>query len=113
MSGAEKLLITCVLYRGGGIEVLKALRKRGIDTANLHHARGSAIGDPADRTGLPASFAKEIVTVTVDADRADELFEFIFDTAQIDRPHGGFLYMQKIRHLSPYALPNVPEEPAA
>jgi nitrogen regulatory protein PII len=97
-------LITCVLYRKGGLAVLDALRKRGIESAALWHARGSAIGDPVGKNGLPVSFEKEIVVVAVPAQDADEIFEFIFETAEIDRPYGGLLYMEPLRRATSFVL---------
>ena len=106
-------LITCVLYRKGALEVVRALHGRGIDSAAMWHARGSAIGDPVKRNGLPVSFEKEIVVVEVPASLADEIFEFIFETAGIDRPHGGLLYMESLHRGTHYTLGDTPPEGAA
>lgn len=105
--------ITCILYKGGGLQVLEALHKRGVNAASLHHARGSAIGDPAGRNGIPEIFEKEILTVVVSAEEADEIFDFVFEAAKIDRPHGGFLYMERLQLSVPFVLPSVPEEKSA
>lgn len=107
---SKNKFITCILYHKGGTEVLRALHKRGINSVSLHQARGSAIGDPVGRDGLPVSFEKDILTVIVPAEIADEIFEFIFDTAAIDRPYGGFLYMGFLHRSSEYCLENLPEE---
>ena len=109
----EAMLITCVLYKGGGIEVIKALHERGLNSASLHHARGSAIGDQVGKGGLPTHFEKEVVSVVVSQAQSDEIFEFIFDVAQIDRPHGGFLFMERLQRAVPYSLPNLPKEKLA
>ena len=106
----EMKQITCVLYKGGGTDVLQALHRRGINRCAMWHARGSAVGDPVGRNGLPVPFEKEIICVIVPAKSADEIFHFIFETAQIDRPYGGFLYMEQLKYASPYFFENVPEE---
>lgn len=103
-------LITCVLYRGASKRVLEALHREGINAASVYHARGSAIGDPVGPKGLPAEFEKEVLTVVVDAPQADDIFARIFELANIDRPYGGFLYMQRLSRRVPYQLPDVPEE---
>ena len=103
-------LVTCVLYQGGGLEVLKHLHRRGINKTALYHARGSAIGDPVARNGLPACFEKEILVIAVDEKDADEIFEMVFDIAKIDRPYGGFLYMEKLKRVTPYCLEGYSEE---
>ncbi|MCU0609494.1 MAG: hypothetical protein MUF22_06995 [Chitinispirillaceae bacterium] len=106
----EPRLITCVLYRGGGDGVLKALHQRGLNSATLAKGRGSAIGDPADFRGQATEFEKEILSVMVDAEKTDEVMDFIFETAQIDRPYGGFVYVEKLRRGVPLVLPDLPEE---
>jgi len=104
------MLITCILYRGCGIELLDALHKRGINRTAMCRARGFAIGDPVEKRGLPAFFEKEIMYVLVPADTADEIFEFVFENAKIDRPYGGLLYMEKVSKASPYVLMNILDE---
>lgn len=110
MDHTEVKLITAILYRGGGSKVLKALHGRGINTASMNHARGSSIGDPAGKNGIPVSFEKEIVTVVVPAGEADEVFEMIFHEADLNRPHGGLLYMEDLKRSVPYVLPDLPKE---
>ena len=108
----DTMLITCILYRGGGVEVLKALHKRGINRTAMCHARGFAIGDPVGKKGLPAFFEKEIIYVLVSPETADEIFEFVFETSKIDRPYGGYIYMEKVRKATPYILMDIQEEDA-
>jgi nitrogen regulatory protein PII len=104
-------LITAILYQGGGAQVLRTLKERGVVSAGLHHARGSAIGDPAEGDGLPRSFEKEVLQVLVEDGEVDDILELIFDTAQVDRTHGGFLYVEKIGSARPLSLPkDLPEE---
>lgn len=110
VNSQDSRLITCILYQGGGTEILKALRARGLTTANVHHARGSAIGDPPGKKGLPSTFAQEIVTVVVPAEQADEIFDLLHEKGEIDQPRGGFLYMERLRRAVPFKLPEIPEE---
>ncbi|MBM3839248.1 MAG: hypothetical protein FJ398_15030 [Verrucomicrobia bacterium] len=109
----EWRLITCVLHSQKGIELLKALHRRGLNAAAVHHARGAAIADPAGASGLPVSFEKEIVTVVVPASSAEAIFAFVAQTAEIDRPQGGLLYMERLGKAVPYVLPDIPEEESA
>ena len=43
-------------------------------------------------------------------DRADEIFEFIYHEARIDRPHGGLIYVTGLDRATPFVLPDLPEE---
>jgi hypothetical protein len=45
----------------------------------------------------------------VPKDRADELFEFIYDNARIGEEQGGFMYMLKLQRDIPFVLPDIPE----
>ena len=105
-------LVTCILYQGGGLDVLKYLHKLGINKTALYHARGSGIGDPVAKNGLPHSFEKEILTIIVEDSEADNIFDMVFEIAKIDRPYGGFLYMEKLGRVTPYCLEGYTEEDA-
>ncbi|MEW6516098.1 MAG: hypothetical protein AB1439_04250 [candidate division FCPU426 bacterium] len=98
-------VITAVLYRGASAPVLKALRRAGVNTAVACHARGSSV---ADQT--PLAFEKEVLTVLIEARRADEIFDLIGQAAKVDRPHGAFLYMSRASRRTAYPLPPVGEE---
>jgi hypothetical protein len=97
--------ITAVLYRGGCQKALRALRQAGVNTAVMCHARGSSVGDQGSQV-----FEKEVLTVLVPAQRADEIFALIFDAAKVDRPYGGFLTMAQVARHTPYPLPDIGEE---
>ena len=108
MNNAGSLkLITCILYRKGAINVLEALHQKGIHSAFMNHARGSAIGDQEDEKGQVQEFEKEILNVVVPESDADDVFQFIFETANIDRAHGGLMYMESLKGGTTYQLPNV------
>ena len=108
MPNEEFKIITCVLYPGGGTKVLEALWNRGVTTGNTSYARGSAMGDPIGKDGIPVQFEKEILTAIVRGSEADEIFELVFEVAEINRPHGGFLYMETLRRSVPHPLPSLP-----
>ena len=100
-------LITCILPRGIGFDVLQALKeKRGIITANLNTARGTGKLTPLAYRGIGGESEKELLNVIVPITQADELFEFVFYEAKIDRPHGGIIYMSDVQFSTPYRLPD-------
>jgi nitrogen regulatory protein PII len=102
--------ITLVTYPGGGMKVARALQARGIATVSVHRARGSAVGDPAGQRGFPNQFEKDMLTVIVDDSIADEVFELVFEAADVNRPYGGFVYMAKLGRGSEYRLPEIPRK---
>ena len=51
---------------------------------------------------------KEVLTVVATSQKqADELFEYIYHEAKINRPHGGIIYMAKLSMASIYTLPDL------
>lgn len=105
-------LITCILPRGISFGVIKMLKEeKGIVTANVNTARGAGKLTPLAYRGVGEQTEKEILTVSISNDEADEIFGFLFDTAEIGRPHGGLMYMSSLENTSTYLLPeDLPEE---
>lgn len=98
-NNSAPMLITCIIPVGTAKPVMIALqRAKGIDTATLHHARGAGVSGMA-RRGVGAEVEKDVLMVTVPAERADEIFEFVYVEAGINRPHGGFMYMERVNRV--------------
>jgi hypothetical protein len=77
----------------------------------VNTARGLGKLTPLAYRGVGEQSEKEILTVTVASEAADEIFGYIYDEAKIDRPHGGLIYMSSLDSVSPYSLPkDLPEE---
>ena len=87
----EFRVLTCIMPAGNGTEVLENLRREtGVISAFAHHARG--IGTHSLRHRI-YSDEKQILTVLVDAERADEVFHFLYYSAGLDTPHAGMIMM--------------------
>jgi nitrogen regulatory protein PII len=110
MGGDARKLITCIVARGAAAAVRKRLAaEMGIVTGTVHSARGVGKLTPLIERGIGEQTEKDILLVTVSAERADEIFEFLFYAAAIDRPHGGLIFMTRLVHCTPFTLPDVPE----
>ena len=98
--------------KGICLEVIKSLKEEmGVITANVNTARGLGKLTPLAYRGVGEQSEKEILTVTVVSDNADEIFGYIYDEAGIGKPHGGLIYMSNLDHVSAYSLPeDLPEE---
>ena len=104
-------LITGILPGGMATDLLKKLRdEQGIITAHANSARGMGKLTPRAWRGVGEQTEKHILNVVVDADRADEIFEYIYHEGKIDRPHGGIIFMTRLQHQTPFILPELPEE---
>jgi hypothetical protein len=104
-------VITCILPKGKAMPVLKLLvEERGLTTIDIHYARGVGRITPLRHRGIGETSEKEILTVSIPSAEADELFEYIYNIAEINRPHGGLMYMHALSASTLFNLPDLPEE---
>jgi hypothetical protein len=101
-------LISCILPDDGTERrLLRWLRDQGITRANSVYCRGhSVLREAKARRGkLPEPELVRLVTIIVEADEADALFELIYAQADIHRPGGGALFMTPLTFATPFVLP--------
>jgi len=111
MTGHDHKLITCILPKGIAGDVVKRLKNdKQIITANINSARGMGKLTPDSHRGAGEQMEKDILRVVVEAAQAEEIFDYLFYAADIDRPHGGIIYMNALALASRYTLPALPEE---
>ncbi len=110
-STAPHKLITAILPKGRDKELVqKLVQDLGIQSVNINYARGLGRITPLRHRGVGETTEKSIVTVLVEVERADEVFEFIFFEADINRPHGGLLFQQPLLATTMFKLPDLEEE---
>ncbi|ALG68144.1 hypothetical protein [Beggiatoa leptomitoformis] len=98
-------LITCILPQGEARIVLEKLRlEKGITTANIYRARGTG-SSSLYRTRFAIELEKDMLTVLVSRRRATEIFNFLYYEAQIDKPHSGIIYVERVARATDYMLP--------
>ncbi len=104
-------LITCILPKGKAQLVQKALvEEKGLHTANFHHGRGVGRFSPLTARGMGEQQEREILEVNVAADRADDLFEFMFFKGEMDQPHGGIIFMTTLVNGMGMGVPDLSGE---
>ena len=103
----SKLITGTFSDDGTAQKLIKALKmEKGIITANMFQCRGIGAFDESGRFGrLPLAKSMRVVTVVVPAERADELFDYICDEADIDRPGGGLIYQSSLHSATAFSLP--------
>jgi len=108
-------MITCIIPMGAALPVVEKLRsEKGIDAANINFARGIGRFQKMQERRLGDNSQKEILSIVVNAQEADEIFHWIFEAAEIDRPHGGIIYMTALTRCSEFKIPDsVEPEPSA
>ena len=107
--------IHCILPDDGTDKrVLVELRKRqGIIRAGSATCRGiGVLAEVKTKRGkLPESHLVKQVYVICSEDQADEIFDFIFWSAQLDKPGRGVMWQQAVTGCTPYELPaGIPDE---
>ena len=98
--------ITWFLPKGAGIRLVEMLHtEKNIDSTNVHTGRGLRTVESVKDYG--AWSEQDILTVVVDAERAKEIFEFIFFQGELNKPGGGFIYQTATVKASNYSLPSM------
>lgn len=106
--GKDYKLITCILAKGLSAATLEGLRAdMGIDSVNIARGRGGS--------GRSGSFEVEmdILEVVVPADRADSVFEYLYDRLEVaDKPQR-FMFQMALARATHFELPaDLPAEEA-
>lgn len=106
--GTDIKCITCFLPKGTGIRIVEMLHaEKKIDSTNVHTGRGLRTVESVKDYG--AWTEQDVLTVVVDAERADEIFAFIFFQGELNKPGGGFIYQTSLIKSSHYELPHMEE----
>ena len=102
--------IVCIVPKGQGKILVEAVTAElGIFSANFSHARGVGRTATKGRSGFGGQREKDVFSLTVESDRADEVFEFLYFRAELDQPHNGLIYMQAVPKTSVLKMPELSE----
>ncbi len=93
----KQKLITCIVPEEHATAGAAALRDTyDLQTINHHFARGIGKSSPLIKRGIGEKTEKVVLSVVVEADMADEIFEFLYHAVDINRPRGGMIFMNTI-----------------
>ena len=99
-TSADNKLITCVIPRGLGSELVESLHaEKGVDGVTVAHGRGIS------RRGGYFAQEVDILTVVVEAAQADDIFAYLYDRIDIDGSRRRFMYQQPIGLTTEFTLP--------
>ena len=92
--------ITCFLPKGTGVKMVEMLlSEKNIVSTNVHFGRGQRTAETWKE--------QEILTVIVDADRAEEIFEYIYFQGKLNEPGGGFIFQSDLNRATSFKLPDI------
>jgi len=93
------------LAHGIGVELIDRLSdKKGILNGNVMSGRGGATSSVNEWNEV------DILEVVVPSERADEIFNFTYEAAGLDRPHSGFMFLHVVSHAAMFTLPKFATE---
>jgi len=100
-------LITCIAPEDKAQETVQQIDATyGIQSSISHFARGLGRSSTSSTTtGLGQQTEKTTFSVLVPTHQVDEIFDFIYHTADLHRPHGGIIYVTSVKH--PIISPNI------
>ncbi len=104
--------IVCIVPKGMGQKLVEALAEKGIHNSNFSGARGVGRSVSLQDRGVGEQREKDVFSVTLDAARADEIFEFLFHEAEMKVPHNGLMYMQAVPKTTVLSIPELSEDEA-
>jgi len=103
--------IVCIVPKGIGRLLVQGLSEDfNIHNANFSRARGVGRSEKIQDRGVGEQREKDVFSVTVDQDMADEVFEYLFFKGEMDHPHNGIVYVQAAPRTSVMEIPEFKEE---
>ena len=98
----DAVLITCVVQRGIGDDVVRAAAGAGAQGATVYFGRGTGVRERLGILGLAVEVEKEVVNVIVARDQVEGVFRAIFAAAKLDTPGMGIMYTTEIEKMATY-----------
>jgi nitrogen regulatory protein P-II 1 len=95
-------LITCIVQRGVGDEIVNAAQEAGAQGATVYYARGSGVRERLGMLGVAIEVEKAVVNVVVATDQVDRVFERIYVAGELDTPGRGFMYVTPLDKAATY-----------
>lgn len=100
--------IVCIVPKGRGQQLVEALSsEKGIYNSNFSGARGVGRSGSVQDRGVGEQQERDVFSVTVGADQADEIFEFLYYKAELNEPHNGLIYMQAAPKTTVMTIPEL------
>ncbi|MBT3308025.1 MAG: hypothetical protein HOL04_05680 [Gammaproteobacteria bacterium] len=92
-------LITCLIPKGEGVAAITALKdEKQINSANVYGGRSSLFQIAGN------DMESETLAVVVVEDRADEIFDFLYEKLEIGRHNHGIIFQNPLASSTEFKL---------
>ncbi len=89
-------LITVIVDRGKGEDVMDTAYKAGTKGGTILNARGAGLYDTSKVFGMEIEPEKEMVLILADTDLAEKIVEYIYEELEMEKPGHGIIYVQNV-----------------
>ncbi|MDR9499854.1 MAG: P-II family nitrogen regulator [Hydrogenovibrio sp.] len=102
-------LITCMVQKGKGEEVVAAARSAGAQGASIHYGRGAGVRERLGLLSITVEAEKEVIQIMVSRQQEEEVFAEMFEAGQLDTPGMGIMFVTPLDKAAAYIPPSVME----
>ncbi len=104
---SDVALITCIVQRGAGDDIVRAAQDAGAQGATVYYAKGGGIRERLGVLGVAVEVEKEVVNIIVSTDQKEMVFNSIYLAGQLDTPGMGIAFITPLDKAAMYAPPGV------
>jgi nitrogen regulatory protein PII len=103
-------IITCIVDKEQSETVLHAARDVGARAAVVHSAQGWGIRERLGAWGVAVETERDVIQFMVSSDQQDLIFDAIYQTAGLDAPGRGFMFISPVERGATYVPEAVREQ---
>ena len=104
---SDVALITCIVQRGAGDDIVRAAQDAGAQGATVYYAKGGGIRERLGVLGVAVDVEKEVVNIIVSTDQKEMVFNSIYLAGQLDTPGMGIAFITPLDKAATYVPPEV------
>jgi nitrogen regulatory protein PII len=100
-------LITCIVQKGEGDNMVKAAVEVGAQGATTYYAQGSGVREKMGLYSVAVEAEKEVVNIIVSDEQVSKVFDAMYLAGNLDTPGKGFIYVSELDKAGTYIPPEV------
>ena len=94
--------ITCIVDKERSDAVLLAARDMGARAAVVHSAQSWGVRERLGVFGVAVETEKDVIMILVSSDQQDLIFDAIYQTAELDAPGRGLMFITPVESGATY-----------